>query len=459
MENREKKRLVVLGGGESGFGSAVLAKVKGYDVFLSDFGTLSDKYRRLLEEWEIPYEEGRHTPELILGATEVVKSPGIPDKAAIVQAVRERGIPVISEIELAGRYNRAKTVCITGSNGKTTTTTLTYEILRQAGLKVGLAGNIGRSFAFQVATEDYDWYVIELSSFQLDGMFDFRVDVAVLMNITPDHLDRYNYRMQNYADSKFRIIRNQGPEQRFIYCADDPVTCENLSRHELPMQRLPFSAREGFPDGGACLEAGLLKARIGDGRGFEMPVDDLKIKGIHNTYNAMAAALAALCAGVDGACIVDTLRTFSGVEHRLEAVREVNGVLYVNDSKATNVDSVWYALESMTRPVVWIAGGTDKGNDYEPLYDFARKKVKVLVCMGLDNRKLTDAFGDKVPVLYDTASLDEAMEAVERTAEPGDVVLLSPACASFDLFRNYEDRGRRFKEKVNALGEKTEEGE
>ena len=248
MENREKKRLVVLGGGESGFGSAVLAKVKGYDVFLSDFGTLSDKYRRLLEEWEIPYEEGRHTPELILGATEVVKSPGIPDKAAIVQAVRERGIPVISEIELAGRYNRAKTVCITGSNGKTTTTTLTYEILRQAGLKVGLAGNIGRSFAFQVATEDYDWYVIELSSFQLDGMFDFRVDVAVLMNITPDHLDRYNYRMQNYADSKFRIIRNQGPEQRFIYCADDPVTCENLSRHELPMQRLPFSAREGFPD-------------------------------------------------------------------------------------------------------------------------------------------------------------------------------------------------------------------
>ncbi|MDR0954613.1 MAG: UDP-N-acetylmuramoyl-L-alanine--D-glutamate ligase [Rikenellaceae bacterium] len=440
-------RIVVLGGGESGYGSAVLARVKGFDVFLSDSGTIAPAYKTKLEEWEIPYEEGGHTAELILNADLIVKSPGIPDKAPMIRAIRERGIRIVSEIEFAGWYNRARTICITGSNGKTTTTTLTYEILKQGGLNVGLGGNIGASFAYQVATAEHDWYVLELSSFQLDGMFDFRADVAVLMNITPDHLDRYDYQLQNYADSKFRVIQNQGKGQTFIYCDDDPVTLQNLSRHALPMQTFPFSVRhEVVP--GAGLENGRIKVTMADKSTFEALVDELKIKGIHNIYNVMAASTAALLAGVAPDSIRQTLRSFAGVEHRLEPAGERNGVLYINDSKATNVDSVWYALESMTRPVVWIVGGTDKGNDYTPLLDFARQKVKALVAMGVDNQKIVKAFSDAVPVLKDTHTFAEAMDEASRLADPGDVVLLSPACASFDLFKNYEDRGKQFKQWV-----------
>jgi len=445
-----EKRIVVLGGGESGYGSAVLARVKGFDVFLSDFGQIPLAYKEKLEKWEIPFEEGKHTPELILNADLVIKSPGIPDKVPMVQAIRERGIKIISEIEFAGLYNRAKTICITGSNGKTTTTTLTYEILKQGGLNVGLGGNIGQSFAYQVATEEHDWYVLELSSFQLDGMFDFRADVAILMNITPDHLDRYDYQLQNYADSKFRIIRNQGLEQAFIYCDDDPISLENLVKHELPMQVLPFSVKH-MVSPGAGLENGQIKITMPDESIFEIHLDELKVKGIHNTYNAMAAILSGLTAGVAPESIRETLLNFDGVEHRLEPVAEVDGVLYINDSKATNVDSVWYALESMARPVVWIAGGTDKGNDYAPLMDFARSKVKALVAMGVDNHKLLNYFDGVVPVIQDTHSLDEAMQAAHKLAQPGDVVLLSPACASFDLFKNYEDRGCQFKDWVAQL--------
>jgi UDP-N-acetylmuramoylalanine--D-glutamate ligase len=439
------QRIVVLGGGESGYGSAVLAQVKGFEVFLSDFGQIPQVYKAKLEEWKIPFEEGGHTAERILNADLVIKSPGIPETAPMVRAVRERGIRIVSEIEFAGTCNTARTICITGSNGKTTTTTLTYEILRQAGLNVGLGGNIGQSFAFQVATEHHDWYVLELSSFQLDGMFDFKADVAVLMNITPDHLDRYDHNLQNYADSKFRVIRNQGTDDFFLWCADDPITLENLGRHALSMQRMPFSVKHAEHPG-ASLQDGLIRIATPDGRTFEMAADELKIKGIHNIYNAMAAASAGLIAGVDPASIRETLRNFAGVEHRLEPVAEIDGVLYINDSKATNVDSVWYALESMTRPVIWIAGGTDKGNDYAPLFDFARRKVKALVAMGVDNGKLIRAFADSIPTIEDTHSLDAAMAAAKALAGPGDAVLLSPACASFDLFKNYEDRGRQFKQ-------------
>lgn len=455
------KRVVVLGGGESGYGSAILAKVKGFDVFLSDKGKIADKYKAQLEKWGIPYEEGTHTEELILNADEAVKSPGIPDKAPMVKALREAGIPVVSEIEFAGRYTHARKICITGSNGKTTTTSLIYRMLKDGGMKVALGGNIGESFAYTVAVaedeegrrtarrlgvevpETPEWYVLELSSFQLDGVHGFRADVAVLMNITPDHLDRYEYRMQNYVDSKFRVIRNMGPEDTFIYSDDDPVIAGELGKYPMTMHRLPFSVKRNERPG-ASLCGGTFTATDGT-LSVEMETARMRIKGIHNTYDAMAATLAALSAGVEPDSIRRTLESFAGVEHRLEPAGELDGVLYVNDSKATNVDSVWYALESMTRPVVWIAGGTDKGNDYGPLMDFAREKVKALVCMGLDNDKLKKSFSGIVPVIYDTDSLEDAMNAARAAAVPGDTVLLSPACASFDLFRNYEDRGERFK--------------
>ena len=445
-----KKNIVVLGGGISGYGSAILAKKQGFRVFLSDSGKIAPRYRAKLDEWQVPYEEGGHDVERILAADEVIKSPGIPDKVAIVQQIRAAGIPVISEMEFACRYmGRAKTVCITGSNGKTTTTSLIYKIMQDAGLKVALGGNIGESFAYSVATGDYDWYVLELSSFQLDGMYRFRANVAVLMNITPDHLDRYDYKMQNYVDSKFRILQNQTPADRFIYCADDPVTAENLPRHAVEAVRLPFSVRSAEAPG-ACLEGGRIVASDGHQR-LAIDTSRLRVKGIHNTYNVMAASLAAMAAGVDVRGITASAESFTGVEHRLEPAGTVGGAAYINDSKATNVDSVWYALESMTRPVVWIAGGTDKGNDYAPLIDFARRKVKALVCMGLDNSKLVEAFTGVVPAVYSTASLDEAMARAASAAAPGDVVLLSPACASFDLFKNYEDRGEQFKAKVKEM--------
>ena len=442
------ERIVVLGGGESGCGSAVLARVKGFDVFLSDRGSIAPKYKSLLEQWNIPYEEGTHTEEKILSADRIVKSPGIPDKAPMVQAAVKRGIPIISEIEFSAPYLTASTICITGSNGKTTTTTLTYEILKQAGVKVGLAGNIGESLALSVATNHYDWYVIELSSFQLDGCYTFRTDIGVLMNITPDHLDRYDYKLQNYIDSKFRILQNQRPEDRFIYCADDPLTIKNLPNHPLPMRVLPFSVKK--EEGCATvLHDGVICVSL-DGKQVNVPAAEMKIKGIHNIYNAMAASLAALSAGVDPKSIEQTLRSFAGIEHRLEPCGTIDGVDYINDSKATNVDSVWYALESMTRPVVWIAGGTDKGNDYSQLYDLVKEKVKTLVCMGVDNSKLKTAFAGRIEHIVDTHSLDEAMTAARQYAQAGETVLLSPACASFDLFKNYEDRGRQFKAWVAA---------
>ena len=431
-------KVVILGGGESGYGSAVLAKTKGFSTFLSDSGKLSDKYRSLLQAEGIEFEEGGHTEERILAADLVVKSPGIPEKAPIIKLLRERGVKIVSEIEFAQPFSKGKTICITGSNGKTTTTTLTHRILADAGLDVAVGGNIGESYALTVAKGDKEWYVLELSSFQLDGCYDFRADVGVLMNITPDHLDRYDYKFQNYVDSKMRILQNQTSESHFIYSADDRTILAEVAKLLPAAQQHPF--------GKANIEGSIARVELG-GRSVDIDLDRLHIKGLHNAYNAMAATLAALAAGVGEEQILRTLYSFEGVEHRLERVCEIDGVEWINDSKATNVDSVWYALESMRRPTVWIAGGTDKGNDYEPLMDFVGKKVKALVCMGVNNAKLVDNFSGIVPV-YNTHSLDEAVEVCRQVSQSGDTVLLSPACASFDLFRNYEERGRLFKAKV-----------
>lgn len=441
------KKIVVLGGGISGYGSAILAKKKGFEVFLTDAGRIADRFRARLDEWEVPYEEGGHTMERILDAQEVVKSPGIPDTAPVVRAIRERGIPVVSEIEFAGRYlGKARCICITGSNGKTTTTSLIYKILRDAGMNVALGGNIGESFAWSVATGDYDWYVLELSSFQLDGMYDFRAHIGVLMNITPDHLDRYDHCFQNYVDSKMRIARNMTSRDFFIYSGDDETIWEQLPKYDFRMKQLPFAARNAVASGAgdAFLCDGVFTAAVGR-TSVEIDTARMRIGGLHNAYNAMAAALAALAAGVDPERIRRSIYEFAPVEHRLEPAGEYGGVLWINDSKATNVDSVWYALESMKRPVVWIAGGTDKGNDYGPLKEFACEKVRTLVCMGLDNDKLVREFTGVVPEVISTDSLDAAMRAAQRAARPGDAVLLSPACASFDLFKNYENRGELFK--------------
>ena len=447
-----KRKIVVLGGGISGYGSAILAKKKGFDVFLSDMGKIAPKFRERLDEWKVEYEEGQHTEERILDANEVVKSPGIPDTAPIVKRIRERGIPVISEIEFAGRYKGvAKTICITGSNGKTTTTSLIYKIMRDAGRKVSLGGNIGESFAYSVATEKNFWYILELSSFQLDGMTKFRADVGVLMNITPDHLDRYDYKFENYAASKMRITQNQSSADAFIYSADDDMTRQMLDKMDssLRARQLPFAINTAIAsgDGDAVLEGYTFTASVGK-QSVTIDTRKMQIHGMHNIYNAMAAALATLAAGVEPRVIKRSIYDFSPVEHRLEPAGERNGIRWINDSKATNVDSVWYALESMQQPTVWIAGGTDKGNDYTPLKEFARRKVKALICMGLDNAKLKRDFDGIIPVIEDCSSLDAAMRAAERHATEGDTVLRSPACASFDLFRNYEERGRLFKEWV-----------
>ena len=439
-----EKRIVILGGGESGCGAAILAKKLGFDVFLSDFGTIAGKYKQMLDEKEIPWEEGGHTKELILNAGEVIKSPGIPNEAPIVVQIKNAGIPIISEIEFAGRYTRAKMVCITGSNGKTTTTSLIYHIFREAGLDVGLAGNIGNSLALQVAEGDKDYYIVELSSFQLDNMYEFRANVAVLLNITPDHLDRYGYNMQNYVDAKLRILQNQQPDDAFVYWNDDPIIKKELTKYRHG-KLYPF-AESKQEDVVAYTEAERLI--FTEPTPFNMELEELSLTGKHNLYNSMAAGISANVAGIRNETIKEALSSFTGVEHRLEKVTTINGVEYINDSKATNVDSVWYALESMTRPVVWIAGGTDKGNDYEPLKKFAREKVHTLICMGLDNAKLEREFAGVVPTIVSTASLDEAMQAARTAAQKGDVVLLSPACASFDLFKNYENRGELFKQWV-----------
>ena len=444
------KKIVVLGGGISGYGSAILARKKGFDVLLSDSGRIADRYKAKLDQWEVPYEEGGHTEERILAATEVIKSPGIPESAPIVRKIREAGIPVISEIEFAGRYiGRARCICVTGSNGKTTTTSLIYKIMRDAGMNVALGGNIGESFAYSVATGSYDWYVLELSSFQLDGMYRFRAHIGVLTNITTDHLDRYDHCFQNYVDAKMRITQNMTSRDWFIYSGDDETIWAQLPRYDLRMRQLPFAARNAVASGAgdAFLLDGRFTATAGKAS-VEIDTDRMQIKGLHNAYNAMAAALATLAAGVDPEQVSRSIYDFAPVEHRLEPVAERGGVLWLNDSKATNVDSVWYALEGMKRPVVWIAGGTDKGNDYTPLKEFAREKVHTLVCMGLDNAKLLREFEGVVPRIVSTDSLDAAMRAAREAARPGDVVLLSPACASFDLFKNYENRGELFKEWV-----------
>ena len=444
-----KRKIVVLGGGISGYGSAILAKKKGFDTFLSDMGTIADRFKARLDEWGVEYEEGKHSEERILAANEVIKSPGIPDSAPIIRKIREAGIPVISEIEFAGRYKGvAKTICITGSNGKTTTTSLIYKIMVDAGRSVSLGGNIGESFAYSVATGKYFWHVLELSSFQLDGMFKFKADIGVVTNITPDHLDRYDYKFENYARSKMRITQNQNSADAFIYSADDEMTQQMLIEMDssLHARQLPFAINTAIAsgDGDAILEGHSFTATVGK-RSVTIDTRKMKIEGMHNIYNAMSAALATLAAGVDPKIIKRSIYDFSPVEHRLEPAGTKDDIQWVNDSKATNVDSVWYALESMKRPTVWIAGGTDKGNDYSPLKNFARKKVKALICMGLDNSKLVKEFNGVVPIIRDCKSLDEAMRAAAEVANSGDTVLLSPACASFDLFRNYEDRGRQFK--------------
>ena len=444
-----KRKIVVLGGGISGYGSAILAKKKGFDTFLTDMGKIAPKFKERLDEWGVEYEEGQHTEERILDANEVIKSPGIPDTAPIVGKIRERGIPVISEIEFAGRYKGvAKTICITGSNGKTTTTSLIYKIMKDAGRAVSLGGNIGESFAYSVATGKYFWHVLELSSFQLDGMFKFKADIGVLTNITPDHLDRYDYKLENYARSKMRITQNQTTADYFVYSADDEVTNNMIAEMDdtLRAHQLPFAINTAIAsgDGDAILEGHTFTATVGK-RSVTIDTRKMQIEGMHNVYNAMSAALATLAAGVEPKQIKRSIYEFSPVEHRLEPSGTKDDIMWVNDSKATNVDSVWYALESMKRPTVWIAGGTDKGNDYTPLKEFARRKVKALVCMGVDNTKLVKEFSDIVPVVRDCHTFEEAMAAAKSLAESGDTVLLSPACASFDLFRNYEERGRMFK--------------
>ncbi len=457
IKNTDNKRLVVLGAGESGTGAAILGAARGYDVFVSDFGNIAPKYKEMLDAKGIAWEEGSHTENLILNATEVVKSPGIPQTAPIVRKLRDKNIPIISEIEFGARYTKAKMVCITGSNGKTTTTLLTYHILREAGLDVGLAGNVGRSLALQAAEGEKDVYVIELSSFQLEDMYDFKADIAIVLNITPDHLDRYEYKMENYARAKFRILQNQTPADYFIYWENDPVIQSQLQCHEINATTLPFTADDD-PSAAASLDAeGSIHFRLPSGKEWEMPRTGLALAGLHNLYNSMAAGLASSLLGISPENTMRSLGNFESVEHRLEYVATTDGVRWVNDSKATNVNSTWYALEGMTTPVVLILGGKDKGNDYTEIEQFVREKVRAIVCMGKDNAKLMDFFAGKVPAIEDTHSLDEAIAACCRHAVAGDTVLLSPCCASFDLFTSYENRGKLFKEAVMSLPGATRE--
>ena len=441
---------MVLGGGESGVGSAVLAKVKGFDVFLSDNGAIAPKYVEQLRKWDIPFEDGGHSEEKILNADEIIKSPGIPLTAPLVKKAADSGIHIISEIEFAGRYDSARKICITGSNGKTTTTSLIYYLLKEAGLNVGLGGNIGSSYAYQVATEHYDTYVLELSSFQLDNMYDFKADIAIITNITPDHLDRYDHNMENYVKAKFRITRNMDKDDCFIFCSDDDITIRHLDKIIVKAKQMPFSQRH-VEKQGAYLDGDKIVIRVPEQNDTEIFLKELALGGRHNVYNSMAAAIAAKVMNISDESIRAGLGSFQGVEHRLENVMSVGGVMYINDSKATNVDAAWYALECQTKPVVWIVGGKDKGNDYTPLLELARKKVKAIVCLGVDNRKIHDSFSGIVPTIVDTLSAEECVRTCAGLASEGDVVLLSPCCASFDLFKSYEDRGRQFKEAVRKL--------
>jgi len=444
-----KKRIVILGAGESGAGSAVLAHKQGFDVFVTDSDAIKDKYREILVSHSIAFEEGKHTPELIMNASEVIKSPGLREDNPLVVAIREKNIPVISEIEFAGRYTDAVKICVTGSNGKTTTTNMIYHMMKKAGLNVSMTGNVGNSFAMAVAEGGYDYYVIELSSFQLDGMYDFKAEVAILMNITPDHLDRYDHEMQNYVDSKMRVIRNQTAGDHFIWCADDPVTTAEVAKRVIPSHSLPFSI-DRCQGMAACIENDNLILDLTSKTSL-MTIHDLALKGRHNTYNSMAAAIAGKVLNIRKETIRESLTDFQGVEHRLESVIMVAGINFINDSKATNVNSTWYALECMKGEVIWIAGGVDKGNDYSELNTVVKEKVKAIVCLGKDNSKIISAFGEMVPTIVETTSMEEAVRSAYYLAHKGDTVLLSPACASFDLFNNYEDRGRQFKMAVRNL--------
>ena len=442
-------KIVILGAGESGYGAAVLARKKGFDVFVSDMGEIKTEYRSLLEKNKFRFEEGKHTEEEILSAGEVIKSPGIPEKAEIIKKLKAKNIPVISEIEFAGRYTNSKKICITGTNGKTTTTLLTYHILQKAGLKVGLAGNVGKSFALQVAENDFDYYVLELSSFQLDGMYSFKADVAILLNITPDHLDRYEYKLQNYIDSKFRIIQNQTALDSFIYCDDDTIITEELSKRKIAAQQFPFSIKkeEGMS---AFIKDDQININI-QNQNLHMSIFDLALQGKHNLYNSMASGIAARVIDIRKDVVRESFSDFKNIEHRLEHVMTVHGIEFINDSKATNINSTWYALECMQKPIVWIVGGVDKGNDYESLKELVRTKVKAIVCLGVDNQKIIEAYGDIIPDIVETKTASDAVKASYEKGRKGDVVLLSPACASFDLFKNYEDRGWQFKKAVKGL--------
>jgi UDP-N-acetylmuramoylalanine--D-glutamate ligase len=444
------KRIVILGSGESGVGAAILAQAKGFDVFVSDMGAIKDKYKSVLVEKNILFEEGKHSEEKVLNANEIIKSPGIPEKTLLIKKAKAQGIKVISEIEFAGRYTDAKKICITGSNGKTTTTMLTHHILTNAGYNVGLAGNVGRSLALQVATEKHDYYVIELSSFQLDDMYDFKADIAILLNITPDHLDRYEYKFENYALSKFRVAQNQTPDGAFIYCADDEVIMEYIQKVNPKAKRYPFSIKKKVEEDGAFMLENQITININQNP-LNMTIEQLALQGKHNVYNSMAASIAARLVDVRKENVRESLSDFVNVEHRLEVIATINGVEYINDSKATNVNSVWYALESMNKPVVLIMGGVDKGNDYTQLYDLVKDKVKALVCLGVDNSKLMESFSSAVETIVEARTMNEAVAYSSKLGKKGDVVLLSPACASFDLFQNYEDRGMQFKGAVRSL--------
>ncbi len=444
-----KQRLVILGAGESGFGTAVLGIKQGYDVFVSDGGKIKDNYKNLLNEWKIEYEEAKHTEEKILNADVVMKSPGIPEKAEMVKKIRKQGIKIVSEIEFGSWFTNAQIVGITGANGKTTTTALTYHIMKSGGMNVGLGGNIGKSFAYQVATENFDYYVLEISSFQLDDIEKFRPDVAVLTNITPDHLDRYNYELQNYVTSKFNITKNQTEKDYFIYCADDEITMSNMEKYPTSAQKIPFAYDKEFAEGGFVKNDNII-ININQNQ-FTMSIQELGLSGRHNVYNSLAAGIVANVYGLRKEQIRESLSDMKSLEHRMESVAKVRNIEFINDSKATNVNSTWYALESMNKPVIWIAGGIDKGNDYSVMEQLVKKKVRGMICLGVDNTKLHSAFGKMVDIMVNVSNMGDAVRMAYQLGNSGDCVLLSPACASFDLFENYEDRGKKFKEEVIKL--------
>jgi UDP-N-acetylmuramoylalanine--D-glutamate ligase len=444
------KKIAILGAGESGAGAAVLAKKQGFGVWLSDSGKIKEKYKNVLSHYEIAFEEGKHTEENILDADEVIISPGIPLTAPLVLKIKAKSIPVISEIEFAARYTNARKICITGSNGKTTTTLLVYHILKNAGINVGLAGNIGESFALQVATKNFDWYVLEISSFQLDSMFKFKAEIVILTNITPDHLDRYDYKFENYIDSKFRITQNQTHDDAFIYCLDDEVSHAEVSRRQLKAQIYTTTCQPGNSTANAfCFEK---KIHFNHNNNpFTMTLEELALQGKHNVYNSMAASVATNLVGIRKESIRQSLSAFENAPHRLEYVARIHGIDFINDSKATNVNSVWYALETTDTPVIWIAGGIDKGNDYTKIEELVAQKVKAIICLGIDNTKLIALFADKVDAIYETQSAEQAVLTAYTIGKKGDTVLLSPACASYDLFESYEERGNKFKLAVRNL--------